>query len=132
MTLRSYLILMALCDLVCWGVFVYVVYIVDPFATNWLGLSLFYVSLFFALSGAFAILGFVIRFVGLKKELAFHSVRNAFRQSFLFSFLIVSILVLQAYDLFSWANVLFLAIALTLLEFFFLFQARPRTSKNRS
>ena len=125
MTLRSYLILMMFCDLVLWGVFGYIVTIVDPFATNWLGLTLFYVSLFVALSGAFAVLGFVIRFVGLKKELVFHSVRNAFRQSFLFSFLIVAVLFLQARELFSWTNVTFLALGLTLLEFFLLSQSRP-------
>ncbi|HMB65786.1 MAG TPA: hypothetical protein VKO42_02820 [Patescibacteria group bacterium] len=130
MTLKSYLILMMFCDLVLWGVFGYIMTIVDPFATNWLGLALFYVSLFVALSGAFAVLGFVIRFVGLKKELAFHSVKTAFRQSFLFAFLIVAMLLLQAHDLFSWTNALFLAVALTLLEFFLLAQNRARFSKN--
>ncbi len=121
---------MMFCDLVLWGVFGYIMTIVDPFATNWLGLALFYVSLFVALSGAFAVLGFVIRFVGLKKELAFHSVKTAFRQSFLFAFLIVAMLLLQAHDLFSWTNALFLAVALTLLEFFLLAQNRARFSKN--
>src|SRR6056297_3108826 len=130
MTLKSYLILMTFCNLVLWGVFVYIMMIVDPFVTNWAGLVLFYVSLFLALSGAFAILGFVIRFIGLKKELAFHSVKTAFRQSFLFSFLIVAMLFLQAHGLFSWTNALFLAIALTLLEFFLLAQNRARFSKN--
>lgn len=129
MTLRSYLILMAFCDLVLWGVFGYVVMIVDPFVTNWLGLGLFYFSLFLALSGAFAVGGFVVRFVGFKKELAFHSVKTAFRQSFLFAFLIVAILFLQARDLFSWTNVFFLAVALTLLEFFLLAQNKARFSK---
>lgn len=123
---------MLLCDLVLWGVFGYIIMIVDPFTTNWVGLSLFYASLFLALSGAFAILGFVIRFVGLRKELAFHSVRNAFRQSFLFSLLIVAMLFLQSKGLFSWTNVLFLAIAITLLEFFLLIQGGVRSGKAKA
>lgn len=120
MTLRSYLILMTFSTLLCWGAFFYVLFSIDPYLTNWLGLLLFYICLFFALSGSFAVFGFLVRFVVLKKDLIFHSVRTAFRQSFLFSFLVVAIFYLQSQNLLTWLNLFFLSGSLVLLEFFWL------------
>ncbi len=118
MTLRFYLIIMSLATLVCWLSWFYILWIVNPWLTNWAGFLLFYLSLFSALIGTIAIIGFFIRFIGLKHELAFHSVKNAFRQSFLFSFFIIMILFLLSQELFSWLNVFFLVIGLSVLEFF--------------
>ena len=118
MTLRSYLIVMSLATLVCWLAWFYILWIVNPELTNWAGFLLFYLSLFLALIGTITIIGFFIRFIGLKHELAFRSVKNAFRQSFLFSFFIIMILFLLSQGLFSWLNVFFLVIGLSVLEFF--------------
>ena len=86
--------------------------------TNWLGLLLFYLSLFLAISGTAAIFGFTVRFVALRHELAFRSVIIAFRQSFLFAFLIVAVLFLLSRGLFTWLNLFLLIIGLTILEYF--------------
>ena len=118
MTLRSYLIIMIITTLLCWTAWFYILWMVNPEATNWAGFLLFYLSLFLALVGIIAIIGFLIRFIGLKHELAFRSVKNAFRQSFLFSFFIIMILFLLSQELFSWLNVIFLVIGLSVLEFF--------------
>ena len=118
MTLRSYLIIMSLATLVCWLAWFYILWVVNPGVTNWAGFLLFYLSLFLALIGTIAIIGFFIRFIGLKHELAFRSVKSAFRQSFLFSFFIIMILFLLSQELFSWLNVFFLVIGLSVLEFF--------------
>ncbi|MFA4833659.1 MAG: hypothetical protein WC619_02300 [Patescibacteria group bacterium] len=118
MTLRSYLIIMAITTLVCWAAFIFILATVNPQITNWLGFSLFYLSLFLALSGSAALVGFLVRFVGLRHELAFYSVKTAFRQSFLFAFLIIAVLFLLAYNLFTWLNLFLLVIGLSLLEFF--------------
>ncbi len=118
MTLRSYLIMMIAATSLCWAAFVFVIWTVNPFITNRLGFFLFYLSLFLALAGSAAIIGFLIRFIVLKRELAFRAVKIAFRQSFLFSFLIVATLFLLAKDLFSWLNLLFLIIGLSILEYF--------------
>jgi hypothetical protein len=109
---------MAISTLLCWSAFVYVVYTVDPFATNWVGLAMFYASLFLALVGTTAIIGFLIRFVIMRRALAFRLVKEAFRQSFLFSFLIIAMLFLLSRGLFTWYNIVLLAIGLTVLEFF--------------
>lgn len=118
MTLKKYLLVMSVLTAICWGIFIFVADLVNPETTNWLGFSLFYLALFIALVGTVALLGFVIRFVALKKELAFNLVRNSFRQSFLFACFIVSLLVLKSYALLSWINLLLLLVIFTILELF--------------
>lgn len=125
MTLKSYLIIMLITTLICWLAFLFVLWTVNPEATNWLGFLLFYLSLFLSIVGASAIIGFIIRFAALKRELAFRLVRDAFRQSFLLSFLIVAILFLLSKNLFSWLNVFFLIVGLSVLEFFLISYRKP-------
>ncbi|MFH1523022.1 MAG: hypothetical protein ABIE43_04375 [Patescibacteria group bacterium] len=118
MTLRSYLIIVSITALLCWGAWVFILRTVNPEITNWLGFLLFYLSLFLALIGTAAIIGFLVRFIFLKQELAFRLVKIAFRQSFLFAFLIVAILFLLAHDLFTWLNLILLVLGLSILEYF--------------
>ena len=118
MTLRSYLIIMIIATLLCWTAFSFVLWTVNPEATNWVGFLLFYLSLFLALAGSAALIGFLIRFIGLKHELVFNSVKNAFRQSFFFAFLITAVLFLLSNNLFTWGNLFLLILCLSVLEFF--------------
>ena len=120
MTLRAYIIIMGIMTGVCWAAWAYILWMVNPEVTNWIGFVLFYASLFLALVGSAALLGFVVRFVGLKQELAFRLVKEAFRQSFLFASLIIISLILLSQDLFTWMNVIFLVLGLSLLEYFLL------------
>lgn len=118
MTLRSYLTAMVSTTLLCWLSWVYILWSINPDTTNWIGFTLFYISLSLSLIGTAALIGFLIRFIGLKQTLAWRSAKEAFRQSFLFSSLIVISLFLQSRNLFSWLNLLLLIIGLTILEFF--------------
>jgi len=111
---------MTVMTIICWSLFGFIVMSINPFITNWIGFSLFYLTLFLSLVGTAAIAGFVVRFKMLKKEMAFRSVKEAFRQSFLFAILVVVSFVLLSQDLFTWLNIVFLIIALTVLEFFWL------------
>ena len=120
MTLKKYLIIMAIMTLISWAIFAYVLLSINPEITNWLGFLLFYVSLFLSIIGTSALVGFLVRFVFLKKHIAFRLVKEAFRQSFLFAFLIVISLILLSQDLFTWLNIFFLIISLSVLEFFML------------
>ena len=118
MTLRSYLITMILITAVCWLVWGFVIFTVNPETASAFGFVLFYLSFFLALSGSAAIVGFVIRFIALKKALAFRLVKDAFRQSFLLAFLISASLFLLSQNLFNWLNLFFLIAGLSALEFF--------------
>lgn len=126
MTLKSYLLVMSVLTAVCWGIFFFVAGLVDPTATNWLGFLLFYLALFVSLIGTIALIGFIVRFVALKKELAFNLVKVAFRQSFLFSLFIIFLLVLKSQDLFNWLNLSLLAIIFAILELFLISYKKNR------
>lgn len=126
MTLKNYLFVMSVLTAVCWGIFMFVAGLIDPAATNWLGFLLFYLSLFLALSGTAALFGFLFRFVALKKELAFNLVKVAFRQSFLFSLFIISLLILKSQHLFNWLNLLLLVAIFGILELFVISYKKSR------
>lgn len=129
MTLKTYLIIMLTTTMICWLAFAFIIWTVDPGSTDWLGFVLFYMSLFLSLVGTAAIIGFIVRFIGLKHELAFRSVRDAFRQSFLFALLIVVALLLLSKNLFSWLNLFFLVAGLSVLEYFLISYGNPSRSK---
>lgn len=130
MTLRAYLIFVSAITAIFWAVFVFVLWTVNPISTNWIGLGLFYLTLFFSLVGTTALVGFLVRFVGLKQELAFRSVKEAFRQSFLFALFIVTILWLLSKNLFNWLNLIFLLVGLSVLEFLLLgYAGQPKEKK---
>ena len=120
MTLKTYLTIMIAMTLLCWSAWAIVLFTIDPSLTNWIGLTLFYSSLFLSIIGSAAIIGFLLRFVILKQKLAWQIVKEAFRQSFLFAFLIVISLILLSHNLFTWLNLFFLIAGLTILEFFML------------
>lgn len=126
MTLKNYLLVMSVLTAICWGIFLFVANLIDPTATNWLGFTLFYFSLFIALSGVAALAGFLFRFVALKKELAFNLVKVAFRQSFLFALFLTTALFLKANHLFTWFNLLLLILGFSILELFLISYNRNR------
>lgn len=109
----------------CWILFVYVIWSVDPTQTNIIGFLMFYVTLFNSLLGTATIVGFLVRFVVLRKKIAFKLVKEAFRQSFLFSLLVIVSLYLLSKDLFTWLNLFYLIGGLSILEFFLLGYERP-------
>lgn len=120
MTLKNYLFIMGMTTVFIWGIFLAALNIINPETASWLGLTLFYLSLFLAVSGTAAIIGFLIRIKVLKHELVFNLVKTAFRQSFMFAGLIVSILFLLAQNLFTWMNLILLIFILAIIEFIFI------------
>ena len=118
MTLKTYLTIMLLATGICWSTFAVVINSINPETTNWIGFSLFYTSLFLAIVGTSALIGFVIRFILLRKDLVFRQVAIAFRQSFLFAFIIVGSLILQSFRMLTWYNAILFIVGLTVLEFF--------------
>jgi Ca2+/Na+ antiporter len=76
--------------------------------------------LYLAVSVTSALVGFVIRFIFLKKSFVGYSVKASFRQSFLFALLVVCSLLLLVNDLFNWWNMVLLILSLAVLEYFFI------------
>ena len=104
--------------LICWICWAYIAWTVNPETTNLIGFILFYLSLSLSLSGSAALIGFLVRFAVLKQTLAFRSAKEAFRQSFLFSALLIASLILLSKGLFTWLNAGLLVVGLSALEFF--------------
>ena len=67
--------------------------------------------------GIIALIGFLLRKKFSKNTLDFYLVKTSFRQSFLFSFLITTVLFMLAEHIFSWLNILILIIILSIIEY---------------
>lgn len=115
MNFKQFLTIMILGTILCWAMFVLVIFNINP-ANGAIALLLFYSSLFLSLIGTLAILGSVIRIFLFKKEIIFREVKSSLRQALLFSFLFVVILMLQSKRILAWWNVLFLVVALAAFE----------------
>ena len=125
MPLRRYLFIMGFGALISWGALLLVVLNIDPFTSGFVGIFSFYVMLFLSLMGTFALLGFFVRAIFIKRSVLFRHIGVSLRQSILFSFLILISLMLQANGLFTWWNAVLLILGLALLEFFFLGRETP-------
>jgi hypothetical protein len=117
MSLRAYLTTMILATVGSALCLTAVVLLISPDQNNVLGMALFYTAMFLTVMGTASILGFVVRFVLLKKRLVAHVVIISFRQAFLIAFLTVTVLILLSQRLFSWLNMGFLIVGFTTLEF---------------
>lgn len=129
MSLRKYLIIMVIGSLICWGACFLVIWKIDPYSSGFLGLTFFYLILFLTLLGTLSLIGFLGRYIFLRKSVLFHHVGVSLRQAILFSLLITFSLLLQSHRLFTWWNGILLILSLTLLEFFFL--SREARAKER-
>ncbi len=117
MSLKKYLLTMSGLTLLLWIIFIWLINSINPETTNWFGFAFFYFSLFLSLSGTMALIGFLIRKRFSKTTLNFYLVKTSFRQSFIFSFLITTVLFMLAEHIFSWLNILILIIILSIIEY---------------
>jgi hypothetical protein len=123
MTLRRYLIIMAVTTLICWASFVVVLFRIDPANGGSVALLLFFVSLFFALWGTLSLLGFLVRYLFLRSQPPFQFIGVSLRQALWFAILLCLTLFLVSQELLEWWMSLLLVIGLTVLEGFFLSQS---------
>lgn len=88
----------------------------------------FYLSLGFALAGAFSLIGFMIRSRWLKTdEMAYQGVNIASRQSIILSFVVIAALILQSQRWLNWWMMLIvLALAGTMELLFISFKKSNR------
>lgn len=117
MTLKKYLLSLGILTLISWGLFFFLATSINPETGNWPSFTFFYFSLFLALSGTINLIGYFVRHYFLKHTLDVYLAKNSFRQSFLFSFLIISVLFMLAENLFSWVNIIILIIILSIIEY---------------
>jgi len=123
-TLRNFLVFLAVAGLASWAAWLMVLFYIDPTASGIIGIAIFYVSLFLALLATFTLLGILGRVAArvYKKEdfVVFRFLVPAVRQSVWLSLLGVISLWLLAVDLFSVWAVTALLLGFILLEAFYL------------
>lgn len=115
MTLKTYLNLMLICTLICWGAWVLSLFVINPEEAGLLGFILFYFSLFLAILGTAAIIGFLIR-ARLGKTPIFVQVSIAFRQGIWIAIVIVFLLLLKGFNLLRWWNSVLLILIIIIVE----------------
>ena len=117
MTIKQYLLLMGVCTVLCWLGFLMVLFFINPEKAGNLGFTLFYASLFFALSGTLSALSFVFRLLFTKRYTKTEEVQISFRQAVFFALVICGALFLQAQGLMTWLNTILLVALVTVVEF---------------
>jgi hypothetical protein len=118
MSLRAYLTVMSLATVLALSTLALIIFRVDPDASGAFGHSLFYVSLFFSVVGAFSLLGLLVRIAVRADEIVSRLAFASFRQSLIVAALAVLALVLYKNQMLVWWNAIILAAAATLVEFF--------------
>ena len=120
MTLRSYIWGMLFLILLFAGILGAVVFFIDPDSSGFLGMFLFYSTIFFVFSGIFNLFLLFLRKKFLDEKSLANSVGLNFRQGILLAILFLGILIFQGLRILVWWDVLFLIAGVFLLELFFL------------
>lgn len=120
MTHNRYLAIIGTAGLVSWIAWVVVINKLDPFESMGLALALFYISLFFALSCTFTVLGFYFRVWLNKNEIYYQHIHVAFRQGVLLTAIALGCLTFQILGVLTWWSGLLLIATMTLFEFYFM------------
>jgi hypothetical protein len=121
MNIRHYLVTIALSTLLCWVSWILVLVNIDPFATNALGFGFFYVSLFFALVGTWAIvLFFVYKGRWQNQAPLFSYVAKSFREAIIIALFLTVALYLWGEQWLSWWTGSLLATAFVLVVSLFM------------
>ena len=120
------MVLMTISAIFCWVIWVSVLYLIDPTQAGFLGFTFFYLSLFLSIVGTMSVLGLILRMKLGKEELVFKTVTTSFRQATLLGLLVIGGLILKSQRILTWWNILFLLLALIVIEFFFISYAKKR------
>jgi len=118
MSFPAFIILMIITTIVSWSAWGVVIFSINPYEADFLGIIFFYISLFFSLLGTFSIIGSIVRKKLVKKDILFRQVVISFRQAILFSLLIATALFLQSGRILTWWNILILVATLSVIELF--------------
>src|SRR4030042_6222257 len=107
----------ALLALAAWGA---VVMLINPQESGMFGQTVFYLSLFFALSGIFILFLAWLRKITSGGEMPFIYVGMSFRQGILLAALAIILLMLQSFKALTWWDGLLAVAAVFLAELYFL------------
>ena len=119
MTLKAYIWGIRIVTLFSLIAFVSVVKLVDPDSSGVAGKILFYLSLFFVLSGFFNLFLVWLRKRTINQENAFSAVGLSFRQGILLALFAIGLLILQSFRVLIWWDGLLLLAGIFIIELYF-------------
>jgi hypothetical protein len=119
MSLKAYIWGIRIVTLLSLGAFVCVVKFVDPDAAGLVGKILFYVSVFFFLSGFFNLLLLFLRKRKANAENAFSNIGLSFRQGILLALFSIGLLIMQSFRVLIWWDGLLLLAGIFIIELYF-------------
>lgn|SRR3989344_725781 len=126
MSSKFFLWLIVLGTIISWISWGSVIFNFDPNQISFLGLAMFYLSLFFGLAGLIFLLSYWLKSKLFKKQLLFPRLRTSVRHAVFFSILILGWAFLKSQNLLRWWLVLLFILILTVLEFFFISSQKQR------
>lgn len=106
MPFKKYIFLLVFSTILSLFSFFLVVAKINPENTNFIGFLIFYLTLFFALSGILSLFMICMRWIFIKNLVFFTNIKISLRQAILFSTTIVSFLLLKSIDVLRWWNII--------------------------
>lgn len=117
---RNYILAVLGASVISWISFVVVIFQMSPFSRPFLSLSLFYATLFVALSGTFSMLFYGLRRLANQTEIHNRHLNASIRQGVLISVLLVVGLGFQRLRILTWWDGLILLGIVLMIEFYFM------------
>lgn len=120
MSLTAYIWSLILSTVLALGAWLFVLFIIDPYEAGIIGQIFFYFSLWLFLMGMLVniLVWLRVRFLG--GENAIETMGLSFRQGLLLALLVVSIIMLNAYNYYTWWICLLILAGIFLIELYFL------------
>lgn len=115
---QTYLIPNYIAAALSWSAWLVVITKLNPYESTGLALTLFFVSLFFALISTFTIVGFYLRKWLTNNELHFNFINISLRQGILLSFCAIGCLAFLLLGVLTWWDGLLLVAIITLVELY--------------
>lgn len=119
MKTRIYLFIIFCITLFALGFFMLILLNIDPYKSDFLTISIFYITFAVFIMGIITLLGFYFRIKMNNNEVFFSNFKPALRQAFLITLVIVGLLILRTLRVLTWWDGIMFALAILLLELYF-------------
>lgn len=116
MSFKQFIQLTIVSTLVAWGIWIFLLFSIDPVFAGLFEFTLFYLTLFIAIVGTALAITVAARVKFKPDIILFRHVVKSFRQSLLLALLFLGSLLLLSKNLFNWWSILILICLLSLIE----------------
>lgn len=119
MTFKQFLTSILACTIIGWGIWIVILFTVDPLFAGGMEYVLFYLSFFLGVSGTYTLLSLLVRRRTHPEDLLLRQVAVSARQAVLLGLFLSFVSFLSAHNLLTWWSILGLLVLLVIIEIFF-------------